>query len=240
MAAFPLYATEPDKGFLMSKPIWEQVLEAPLFVIVSSRVQNNETTWPDKSPICNLSTHKPKSSKTSEVDSTSCIKDCVPYWTDFLEGISSQLLLPVKTDCADWEESLYSTFSSKTVETSWFETRVYTVRNQSLPRIYSPLSTSTLVECRTGENTVRKSKKIRIYLNPEQRNLVKRWMGVSRFVFNKKAVIQINNLGWYGNAHRELSLSQSPRKAHSPAQDKCKQKLRRLSMKNSAIWRRSK
>ncbi|WP_446405570.1 helix-turn-helix domain-containing protein [Coleofasciculus sp. C1-SOL-03] len=45
------------------------------------------------------------------------------------------------------------------------------------------------------ESTVRKSKKIRIYLNPEQRNLVKRWMGVSRFVFNKKAVIQINNLG---------------------------------------------
>ncbi len=120
----------------MSKPIWEQVLEAPLFVIVSSRVQSSETTWPDKSPICNLSTHKPKSSKTSEVDSTSFMKDCVPYWTDFLEGISSQLLLPVNTDCADLEESLYSTFSSKTVETSWFETRLYC-------KVYCPQSELT-------------------------------------------------------------------------------------------------
>jgi putative transposase len=36
-----------------------------------------------------------------------------------------------------------------------------------------------------SESTVRKSKKIRIYLSPEQRNLVKRWLGISRFVFNK-------------------------------------------------------
>ncbi len=36
-----------------------------------------------------------------------------------------------------------------------------------------------------SESTVRKSKKIRIYLSPEQRNLVKGWLGISRFVFNK-------------------------------------------------------
>ncbi len=36
-----------------------------------------------------------------------------------------------------------------------------------------------------SESTVRKSKKIRIYLSPKQRNFVKRWLGVSRFVFNK-------------------------------------------------------
>lgn len=35
------------------------------------------------------------------------------------------------------------------------------------------------------ESTVRKSKKIRIYLKPEQRNLIKKWLGISRFVFNK-------------------------------------------------------
>jgi len=185
MAAFPLYAIQPDKGFLMSKPIWEQVLEMPLFVIVESPAANNETTLADKSPICSLSTHKPKSSKTSVQDSTLKGRDCVPYWTDFLKGISSQLLLPAKTDCADLDSSLYNTWSSKTVEASWFSTRLYTVRNQNLPRIYSPLSTSSLVECTDSENTARKSKKIRIYLNPKQKSLVKKWMGVSRFVFNK-------------------------------------------------------
>jgi putative transposase len=36
-----------------------------------------------------------------------------------------------------------------------------------------------------SESTVRKSKKIKISLNPVQVNLVKQWMGASRFVFNQ-------------------------------------------------------
>jgi len=185
MASFPLYAIQPDKGFLTLSPIWEQVLEVPLFVIASSPVASNETTLADKSPICSLSTHELKSSKISVQDSTLKGKDCVPYWTDFLKAISSQLLLPAKTDCADLDLSLYNIWSSKTVATSWFSTNLYTVQTQSLPKIFSLSSMFSLVECMDSESTVRKSKKIRIYLEPEQRNLVKRWIGVSRFVFNR-------------------------------------------------------
>jgi len=39
---------------------------------------------------------------------------------------------------------------------------------------------------------VRKSKKIRLFLNPEQRSLVRQWFGVSRYVFNK-TVLHLQN-----------------------------------------------
>jgi len=132
-----------------------------------------------------IRTQKPKSSKTSAVDLTSKEKDCVPYWTDFCKEISSRLLLPVETDYVDSGSSLYSTWSNKTVAKSWFKTKLYTVRKPNSQAIFSASSTSSLVECTDLENTVRKSKKIKICLSPTQRNLIKRWIGTSRFVFNE-------------------------------------------------------
>jgi len=44
---------------------------------------------------------------------------------------------------------------------------------------------SSVAECTGLENTVRKSKKIRIYLSPIQRVMLKQWFGVSRYVYNQ-------------------------------------------------------
>ncbi|NEO68109.1 transposase [Moorena sp. SIO3H5] len=43
-----------------------------------------------------------------------------------------------------------------------------------------------------SESTVQKSKKIRIFLNAEQRGIVRKWFGVSRYVFNKTVKILEN------------------------------------------------
>ncbi|AOW99371.1 transposase [Moorena producens PAL-8-15-08-1] len=48
---------------------------------------------------------------------------------------------------------------------------------------------SFLAESTDSESTVRKSKKIRVFLNPEQRSMVRKWFGVSRYVFNKTVKI---------------------------------------------------
>ncbi|NEO37078.1 MAG: IS200/IS605 family element transposase accessory protein TnpB [Moorea sp. SIOASIH] len=40
-----------------------------------------------------------------------------------------------------------------------------------------------------SESTVKKSKKIRVFLSPEQRLIVRQWFGVSRYVFNKTVKI---------------------------------------------------
>ena len=160
-------------------------LELPLFAIAESLPPSNETTSSAKLPICNPSTQKQKSSETSDQDSTSSGKDCAPYWTDCCAEISSRLLLPVVTDSQGLDSSLFSTWSSKTVEASWFSTKLYTAQTQNSPKIYSASSTSSLVECTGLESTVKKSKKTRIYLSLNQKKIVKKWFGVARFVYNK-------------------------------------------------------
>lgn len=178
--------TKQDKGSTMSSPTSEAIqLELPLFAIAESLPQSSETTLSDKLPICSLSTQEQKSSEILGQDSTSSGKDCAPYWTDLCGEISSRLLLPVVTDSQGLDSSLFSTWSSKTVATSWFSTKLYTALPQNLPKIYSPSSTSSLVECTELESTVKKSNKTRIYLSPEQKKIVKKWFGVARFVYNK-------------------------------------------------------
>ncbi|NEO88875.1 MAG: hypothetical protein F6K56_00730 [Moorea sp. SIO3G5] len=57
-------------------------------------------------------------------------------------------------------------------------------------------------EFSNAENTAKKSKKIRVFLNPEQRlavghamgTMVRQWFGVSRYVFNKTVKILSENL----------------------------------------------
>ncbi|WP_235656394.1 RNA-guided endonuclease InsQ/TnpB family protein, partial [Fischerella thermalis] len=50
--------------------------------------------------------------------------------------------------------------------------------------MFSPSSTSSLVECTDSGNTVKKSRKIRIFLKATQKQIIKQWFGVSRFVYN--------------------------------------------------------
>lgn len=178
--------TRRGKDSSMSSPTLEAIqLELPLFATVALAPLNSETTSQDKSLICNPSTQKRKSSKTSDLDSTSKEKDCKPYWTDFCAEISSKLLLPVETDCADSALSLSNTWSNKTAEKSWFSTKLYTAQNPNSPKIYSQSFTSSPVECTDSGNTVKKSRKIYLKLSPQQRQKIKYWFGVSRFTYNE-------------------------------------------------------
>ncbi len=169
----------------MSSPTLTVQLELPLFATVESVQLNSETTLTGKSPTCSPSTQKQKSSETLAQASTSSEKDCVPYWTDLCGEISSRLLLPTVTDSQDLDSILYSTWSSKTVEKSWFLTQLYIAQNQNSPKIFSAFSTSSLAECMDSESTVKRSRKIRISLTPLQRQILKQWFGVSRFVYNR-------------------------------------------------------
>lgn len=160
-------------------------LELPLFVTVESLPQSSATTLIDKSPTCKDSKEEQKLLETLAQASTSNAKVCNPYWTDFCGEISSHLLLPVACDWQGLDSSLYSTWSSKTVDKSWFKTKLYTVQNQNSKRIYSQSFTSLVAECRTSGNTPKKSRKIYLRLNPQQKTLIKQWFGVTRYVYNQ-------------------------------------------------------
>ena len=176
--------TKQDKDSTMSSPTSAVQLERTLFAIAGSVQLNSETTSPDRLNLCNNSTQTPKSSKTLAADSTSSGKDCKPYWSGLCEAISSRLLLPVETGYADSDLNYSSSWLSKTVEKSWFLTEKFTVQKPNSQPIFLPSFTSSLVECTDLEVIARKSKKIRLFLNPEQKALLKQWFGVSRFVYN--------------------------------------------------------
>lgn len=176
--------TRQDKDSTMSSPTNAVQLELPLFAIAASVQPNSETTSLDKLNSCDSNIQTPKSSKMLAQDSTSSEKACKPYWSDLCEAISSRLLLPVKTDCVDSDLSYSSSWSSKTVEKSWFSIELCIVQKPNLQQIFLPSFTSSRAECTDSEATARKSRKIRLFLNPEQKALLKQWFGVSRFVYN--------------------------------------------------------
>ena len=128
------------------------------------------------------------------MESTSKEKDCNPYWTSFCGEISSHLLLPVVTDSQDLGLNLYSTWSNKTVDKSWFSTQLYTAQILNSPRIYSQSFTCFHAECTDSENTLKKSRKICLSLTPAQKAIIKQWFGVSRFLYNKTV---LNLVFWW-------------------------------------------
>jgi putative transposase len=176
--------TKQGKDFTMSSPISAVQLELPLFATAELVQLRSETTSLDLLNSSSSNIQTPKSSKISAQDSTLKGKDCKPYWSDLCGAISSQLLLPVATDCAGSDLNYSSSWQSKTVEESWFSTELFTVLKPNSQRIFWPSFTSLAVECTPGEVTARKSRKIRLFLNPEQKALIKQWFGVSRFVYN--------------------------------------------------------
>ena len=146
--------------------------------------EDKETILSRKSDMSKATTPKQKLSKTSEVISTSKEKGLEPYWNASCEVISSGLLLPIGIDSPASAVKSYSSWSSKTVEKSWFSTRMFTVPNKNSQKTCLRYSTCFPVECMDSGDTVPKSKKIEIFPTVEQKAILRRWFGTSRYVYN--------------------------------------------------------
>jgi putative transposase len=177
--------TKQGSDFTTSTPTSVLQLDLPLFAIAESVQSSNATIYDDKLNSCKNDTQAQKSSKILAADSTLSEKDCKPYWSDLCAEISSRLLLPVETDCVDSDLNYSSLWQSKTVDQSWFLTKLFTAQKPNLQQIFLPSFTSSVAECTDLEATARRSKKIRLFLSPDQRKLLKHWFGVSRYVYNE-------------------------------------------------------
>lgn len=166
-------------------PIDAIAISLPLFAIAESAPTSSEMTCNDKSTLCENNTLKPKSSQISAADLISNGKVYKPYWSDLCAAISSRLLLPVETSKVDSDLNYSSLWQSKTVERTWFLSKLFTVQKPNLQPIFLPSFTSSVAECTPLEATAKKSKKIRVFLSAEQRKLLKHWFGVSRYVYNE-------------------------------------------------------
>ena len=121
----------------------------------------------------------------SPPDSTSSARDFSPYWTDYTREISSALWSPTETVLHALEPSSSRPCSNATAGNSWFSISETSAPNRSSLPTSSPSSRSLepgLTDC---GDTVRKSKKIRLYPDARQRAEFRRWFGAARYAYNQ-------------------------------------------------------
>ena len=147
--------------------------------------KDKPTIFPPKSPTCKNTTPKQKLLETTAVVSTSNAKGLEPYWNASCEVINSALLLPIGIASPDSVAKSYSSWSNKTVAKSWFSTRLFTVPRKNLLPISSQFCMSFPVECMDSGDTVTKSRKIEIFPTADQKAILRRWFGTSRYTYNE-------------------------------------------------------
>ena len=155
------------------------------FVTAESPPQNKEMTLKGRSPSCGVSIPTLKLSATLEAVLTRKDKAIGPYWTDFSRAISSNLLLPIGIDSVDSAVARYNTWWNKTVENSWFSTKLFTVPAKSSPLICSQSSMSSVVGCMDSADTVTLSRKIPLLLRREQKKTLRFWAAGKRAAYNE-------------------------------------------------------
>jgi putative transposase len=124
-------------------------------------------------------------SKTLVLDSTLKEKDLLPYWSKQAKKLSDKLWLPTKTDLPDSDLNLLNGLLRQTVGNSWFSVELRNRRSKSLQMTFLPSFTFSPVGFTASENTVIRSRKIRFYPNAKQREILRRWFGCARYVYNK-------------------------------------------------------
>ena len=169
----------------MSMSVASCVIEKKSSATPESVLESSQTTYQDKSIHSEVSSQEAKSSATSLPDSTSREKDLTPYWCDYCAETSSRLWLPTGTDLPGSDMNLLSSLYKKTVESSWFSTTVLLNRhqNQSSQPIYCPSSITSLVV--PTDIVVIKTRKIRVSPTAQQRAILRKWFGASRFFYNE-------------------------------------------------------
>lgn len=147
--------------------------------------QSKKTILKGKSVICQKDTQITPFSKmlgqgsiSNENNSYSCLKNV--RW----EGLE-KLSLPTETDFADLDLNCLSGSSLRTLLNSWFSNNKNYRLNKSLLQTCSQLSQYFHVEFTDSENTVQRSRKIRVYPTQEQKKILNNWFGASRFAYNK-------------------------------------------------------
>jgi len=116
-------------------------------------------------------------------------KDCSPYWSEYTKEISSVLWSPTETVLCALEPNSSRRCSNATAGDSWFS-----ISGTSAPRKNSrPTSSPSSLSLEPGStacgDTVRKSRKIRLYPDAGQRAELRRWFGTARYAYNQTVEI---------------------------------------------------
>lgn len=159
------------------------------FAIAEFLQINNLKTWIDKLNSVRKNTLITKLLKILEALSTGEGRDLLPFWTEFSRVISKKLWLPTKIDCVDLASNSSNISLKKMESNSWFSIKKYKQNNKNSLMTSSQLLQSFPIDTMEKENMVLRTRKIRLFLNPQQKQTFKKWIGTSRYLYNKSIEI---------------------------------------------------
>lgn len=169
--------------------------ELKLFATAASAVLSKKTTSSD-----NVTTLKPIyltnipdpnvcSSQTSRQGSTLKDKDCYAFWNESNKETYQQLSWLPKTDYPVSDTNLLNGCAYNTEQKSWFSITKIQPLKQNLEKTYLPSFKYIVVDGMAKEDTkeTKVTKALKLRLNPtlEQKTIIKKWDGCSRFTYNK-------------------------------------------------------
>lgn len=147
--------------------------------------QSKKTISKGKSNSCQKDSQTIPFSRMLGLDSTSNGSNCSSCSKNVQWDESVKSLLPTETDFADLDLNCLSGSSLKTLLNSWFSNNRNYRLNKSLLQTCSQSSQCFHVGFTDSENTVQRSRKIRVYPNKEQKSILSNWFGASRFAYNQ-------------------------------------------------------
>lgn len=154
-------------------------------VIAGYRPLNSGMISSVKKNICAIDIQSTKFYPISEAALTSNVKTLSPFWNRQCLEMSEKLWSPIEIDCVDLDSNYLNGSLPNTTSNSWFSTRLLAPLNQNLSQTCSQLSQYFHVGFTDLENTLIRSRKIRFYPNKDQKRILFKWFGTSRYVYNQ-------------------------------------------------------
>ena len=108
-----------------------------------------------------------------------------PFWNNQVRELSERLWLPTKTGSVASDMNSYNGLLRMEVGKSWFSITKTTPLKKNSLRTSSPSLQYSQPVSMVSEVINTKSRKIRLILSPEQKQVIKQWFGVYRWYYNR-------------------------------------------------------
>ena len=164
--------------------------------------------------------------RTMEVDLISKEKDFLNFWNKSCLEMSKKLLSLTKTDYADLDLNSWRELQSSTIAKSWFWEKHNSPLKKNLFKTLFPSSMYSHVGFMDSENTLVRSKKIRIYPNKSDKLKYKQYLGLSRYWYNQA----INYLKQEGTKASIYEVRKIQKNNHPEWAFNCPQRIREHAM----------
>lgn len=153
--------------------------------VVSHR-KNNTTIYEDKSNSCNKSSHNTNSSLTSVVESTTKEKAFSPFYEESSKVLFQKLPLALPTDSLDSDStSLNGFLKNSDVKSFVYKNESINLQNKNCLKTYYQSLQSSQLDTTDPEDTLTRSRKIRLFPTTKQKEYFNKCFGTTRYLYNK-------------------------------------------------------